>query len=485
MLGFAMADPVPASRLQLAPDELRRLGYRIVDLLVEHEQSLPGKPVTHVLDWRSAQERLRDPFPEQGLPPERVLEEVERDVLGTIMHVNHPRFFAFVPGPGNLVSALADALAAGFNVFAGTWMEGSGPAEVELRTIDWLRQICGLPETAFGLLVSGGSVANLTALAVARRVRLGDRIPRGVAYFSDQTHSAVERAFRILGFESGQLRRLPSGEDFRLPLGALERAVEADRAAGLIPFCVVANAGTTNTGAVDPLRELARFCRDEGLWLHADGAYGAAAALCERGRRLLEGLDAVDSLALDPHKWLFQPFEAGCVLVREGSQLRDTFRTVPPYLADVYRQEGVNFCDYGIQLTRSFRALKLWMSLKVFGVAAFRQAIERGFELAGLAEARLRANPVWEIVSPAQMAVVCFRYRAPGGAETESDAFQQRLADAMFAGGFAALTTTVLKGRRVLRMCTINPRTTAEDIAATIERLEQVAAGLARGAGAA
>lgn len=476
MLAFAMDESASPPLLQLPPEQLRRIGYRIVDLLVEHEQSLPDKPVVQMLDGRAARKRVREPFSEQGLAPEAAIEEVVRDVLSTITHVNHPRFFAFVPGPGNLVSGLAEALAAGYNVFAGTWMEGSGPAEVELHTIDWLRQICGLPETAFGLLVSGGSVANLTALAVARRVRLGDQISRGVVYYSDQTHSAVERALRILGFSRRRWRRLPSDDTFRLPLGDLERAVAADREAGLVPFCVVANAGTTNTGAVDPLEELARFCREQGLWLHADGAYGAAAALSERGRKLLAGLGEVDSLALDPHKWLFQPFEAGCVLVRHGEHLRETFRIMPPYLEDVYRHEGVNFCDYGIQLTRSFRALKLWMSLKVFGVAAFRRAIERGFELAELAESRLRANPVWEIVSPAQMAVVCFRYRPSGCAETDLGALQQRLADAMFADGFAALTTTVLKGKRVLRMCTINPRTTSEDITGTIDRLERVAA---------
>jgi aromatic-L-amino-acid decarboxylase len=475
MGSFAMPALPPDRRLQLAPEALRRLGYRIVDLLVEHEQSLASQAVARVLDWRAARERLREPFAEQGIEAGAVLDQIERDVLGAIMHVDHPRFFAFVPGPSNLVSALAEALAAGYNVFAGTWMEGSGPAEVELRTIDWLRTVCGLPETAFGLLVSGGSVANLTALAVARRVKLGDSISRGVIYFSDQTHSAVERALRILGFGERQMRRLPSDEHFRLPLGALERAVAADRKAGLTPFCVVANAGTTNTGAVDPLRELAAWRRQEGLWLHADGAYGAAAALSERGRELLDGLGSVDSLALDPHKWLFQPFEAGCVLVRHGDQLRDTFRIVPPYLEDVYRQEGVNFCDYGIQLTRSFRALKLWTSLKVFGIAAFRQAIEQGFRLAEFAEARLRSNPVWEIVSPAQMAVVCFRYLKPGLAAPDTDAFQQRLADAIFADGFAALTTTVLKGRRVLRMCTINPRTTEQDIDETIARLERLA----------
>jgi glutamate/tyrosine decarboxylase-like PLP-dependent enzyme len=461
--------------LQLSPEAARALGYRIVDVLVDHDSALRGKPVTRMNDWKASLAKLSEPFGEEGLDPALVLESVERDVLSTMMHVTHPRFFAFVPGPGNLVSALAEALAAGYNVFAGTRLEGSGPSAVELVTVGWLRQTCGLPETAQGLFVSGGSVANLTALAVARKVKLGDDFRRGVAYFSDQTHSAVDRAFQILGFAASQIRKLPSDNDFRLPLGALARQVDADRKAGLQPFCVVANAGTTNTGAIDPLPELGSYCRSEELWLHADGAYGAAAVLAPRGRALLGGLGEVDSLALDPHKWLFQPFEIGCVLVRLGQQLKETFRILPEYLQDVHRVEGINFCDYRIQLTRSFRALKLWMSLRVFGVRAFREAIARGFLLAEYAERRLRQNPAWDVVSPAGMATVCFRYIPPGGAGGDLNAINQRASDLMLRDGFAGITSTVLRGRTVLRMCTINPRTTEEDIDATLDRLLEFA----------
>ena len=252
-------------------------------------------------------------------------------------------------------------------------------------------------------------------------------------------------------------------------MAALAEAVAEDRAAGKAPFCVIANAGTTNTGAVDPLPELARFCAAEGLWLHADGAYGAAAMLSERGRRALAGIEAVDSLSLDPHKWLFQPFESGCVILRERRLLRDTFRILPDYLQDAHGlREEVNFCDYGIELTRSFRALKLWMSLKVFGAAAFRSAIDRGFELAGIAERRLRESEQWEILSPAQMAIVAFR-------RVGDDLLNQRIAAELKASGYAMLSTTTLGGRVALRLCTINPRTTEADIVETISRLEDLA----------
>jgi glutamate/tyrosine decarboxylase-like PLP-dependent enzyme len=317
-------------------------------------------------------------------------------------------------------------------------------------------------------------MANVTALAAARHVKLEDRITGAIVYCSDQTHSSVERGLCVLGFDPSQLCKLPSDEAFCLSLPELGQAVAADRAAGRVPFCVVANAGTTNTGAVDPLPELADFCREAGLWLHVDGAFGAAAMLCERGRALLDGIDRVDSLAVDPHKWLFQPYEIGCVLVRENAWLKETFRIMPEYLKVIERgDEEVNFCDYGVQLTRSFRALKLWMSLKVFGRSAFSQAINRGFELAEFAEKCLRALPNWKIVTPAQMGVVTFRYSPDEAPLSEVNELHDRLVNDMITDGFAMLGTTTLRGQRVLRLCTINPRTTEADIKETIERLDR------------
>jgi aromatic-L-amino-acid decarboxylase len=457
-----------AGRISLSREEMRALGYAAVDMLVEHFASLAAASPGRKSARPELEDVLREPPPEGPGDPVALLGVLRERVFSSMLHVDHPRFFAFVPSPGNFVGAVADALASGFNAFVGTWFAGSGAAEIELVTIDWLRQLCGLPEEAGGLFVSGGSVASLTALAVARHKRLGYEIGDAVAYYSDQTHSAVERAFRILGLAPAQMRRLPSDADYRLPLDALAREVAADRALRRRPFCVVANAGTTNTGAIDRLPELARFCREENLWLHVDGAYGAAAVVAPRGRGLLEGIQEADSLALDPHKWLFQPFECGCVLVRDRRLLRDTFRVTPEYLRDVHRfAEEVNFCDHGLQLTRGFRALKLWMSLKTFGLAAYRQAIEHGFHLAEAAETALRRSGAWEIVTPAQMAIVTFRHR--------EDSVNQRLVAAMLLDGFATVTSTTLNGRIALRLCTINPRTTEADIEETIARLERLA----------
>src|SRR5262247_2992521 len=254
------------SKLQLTPDEMRRLGYRIIDQIVEHCESLPELPALRLSSRKTLEARLREPIPEDPTGVDSLLDQIQRDVLSSIAHVTHPRFFAFIPEPGNFVGAMADALASGFNVFAGTWIGGSGPAQIELVTIDWLRELCGLPEGAGGLFVSGGSMANLTALAAARRARLDERSDDAVIYFSDQTHNSIEKALRVLGFAREQIRALPSDENFRLPVESLRQAVAEDRADGKRPFLIIANAATTNTGAVDPLNQLADLCELENLW---------------------------------------------------------------------------------------------------------------------------------------------------------------------------------------------------------------------------
>ncbi|HMV51335.1 MAG TPA: aminotransferase class V-fold PLP-dependent enzyme [Blastocatellia bacterium] len=465
------------SSLQLSADEMRQLGYRVVDQLVEHFETLNDKPVMLVSPRTELEPRLREALPEQPADAGALLEQLQRDVWSNIGNVQHPRFFAFIPSPSNFVSVMADALASGFNPFAGNWLEGAGTTQLELVVVDWLRQMCGLPETAGGLFVSGGSMANLTALAAARGAKLGGQTEHAVIYFSDQTHSSLEKALRILGFAREQIRKLPSDEQFRLRMAELRQAVAADRAAGRRPFCIIANAGTTNTGAIDPLGELADFCAAEDLWLHVDGAYGAAAAVCERGKHLLAGIERADSVTLDPHKWLFQPFEIGCILLRDARLLKKTFHTMAEYLEDTKRAEEqeINYYDYGPQLTRGFRALKLWLSLKTFGAAAFRQAIEHGFELAELAENILRRSPNWQIVSQATMGIVTFRFVPPEATESEVNEIHRRMVEAMVTDGFVFANSTALRGQTVMRLCTINPRTTTEDIHATIQKLDQLA----------
>ena len=457
------------SRISLSREEMRKFGYAVVDLLSEHFANVRDGPVGSKNDPARLIPLFDVDPPENGRDPTEILGQLEREVLPNNLHVDHPRFFAFVPGPNNFVSAMADAIAAGFQIFNGTWFGGSAAAALERGVIRWLARTCGLPSTAGGLFVSGGSMANLTALVAARHALLQDQTDGATVYFSDQTHSSVERALRVIGVLPERLRKLPSDENFRLSIQSLREAIANDRAKGLRPFCVIANAGTTNTGATDPLNDLADLAAKEKFWLHIDGAFGAAAILCERGRALLGGLERADSISLDPHKWLFQSFECGCVLVRDVAFLRAAFQIKADYLRDVHRLTlEFNPADHGVQLTRSFRALKVWLSLQTFGVAAFRRAITRGFELAEIAERELRARKGWEILSPAQMATVCFRFG-------KNDEVQTKLVDVTMNDGYTLLTSTELRGAVALRLCTINPRTTEQDIIGTVDRLDQLA----------
>jgi len=463
------------STLTLTPEEMRALGYRAVDLLVEHHAGARDHPPTGFASRETVKALLEEDIPRASTDPLQVLDRMRREVFRHMTHVDHPRFFAFVPGPSNFVGAVADALAAGFNIFAGTWIESAGPSQVELTTLRWMAEEFGLPEGSGGLFVSGGSVANLTALAAARHTLLGAPGGTGVIYASDQTHSSVARGARLLGLPEDHYVTLRSDTHFRMDMEALSRRIREDREEGRRPFAVVANAGTTNTGAVDPLTELAVLCREEGLWLHADAAYGGGAVLCPEGRAALKGIDEVDSLALDPHKWLFQPFECGLVLLRQGELLRDTFHILPEYMKDTQGDEGeVNFCDRGIQLTRSARALKLWMSLQVFGRDGFEAAVARGFHLARVAEAEIRKREEWEVVTPAGMGVVTARCAPPGFSTREVDRFNRALVPALLEEGYAMVVSTELRGRPVLRLCPINPRTTQEDIRETVAWMDRV-----------
>jgi glutamate/tyrosine decarboxylase-like PLP-dependent enzyme len=319
-----------------------------------------------------------------------------------------------------------------------------------------------MPDSAEGILVSGGSVGTLTALAAAAHAKV-DRRDEATGYVQEHTHAAVSKAWRILGFNPANLRVLKADSAHRLQPAAVDAAIHIDREAGLQPFLVVGTAGTTSTGSVDPLHDLAEQARQEDLWFHVDGAYGAPARLTPRGEALLAGLERADSLVLDPHKWLFQPYEIGCVLIRQPGLLERTFTLDGAYLRDT-AGDHVQLRDRGPQLTRSSRALKLWLSLTTFGLDAFRKAITRGIELAEHAEATLRAAD-WEITSPASLGVVTFRQA--GATDADMDAMVRRIT----ASGFAAPSTTVLGARTVARLCTINPRTSEADIERTIERL--------------
>jgi aromatic-L-amino-acid decarboxylase len=463
--------------LQLSHDEMQALGTHALELVIRHFETNRESPVAVTLPRAETEKMLRAALPEHATPVRDLVDILARDVFPNSLKSDHPRFYAFVPSPTNFVSVIGDLLISGHNLFAGHWMAASAAGQVEINVIDWLNELVGFPKEGGGILVSGGSMANLSAIAAARESRLGGPNEKAIVYCSDQTHSSMAKGLRILGFRPGQKRTIATDDGLRLSIPALEAAIAEDRAAGRLPFCVVANGGTTNTGAVDPLGPLADVCAREKLWLHVDGAYGAAAVITERGRAALAGMERADSITLDPHKWLFQPYELGCLLVRDASVLQKAFRVEDEdhadYLEDVTRhvQHDVNFYECGVQLTRSFKALKLWLSMRAFGLGEFRRAIEIGFEMADHAERTLRAAGTWEVVTPSQMGVVTFRWRDATKTDAQIDAITRGTVDLMREDGYALVMSTVLNGRAVLRLCPINPSTNRAEIEETIARL--------------
>ena len=465
--------------LTLSEAEMRAIMREVGDMIVDHHLNLREMPVTKPSTLANLRGGLSEKLPVSPTPVTDLLAQLRSFVFAEMTHQDHPRNFAFVPGPGNFVGAMADALSSALNVFCGAWIGPSGAAQIEIVTVEWLRQLFDFPDGAGGLFVSGGSMANLTCLAVARHEMIGNNPTNAAIYFSDQTHSSVAKGLKILGFQQYQLRKIASDAQYRLPMEALKQKIAADRLQGLVPFCVVANAGTTNAGAVDPLNEVADFCASEGLWMHVDGAYGAPAALTVAGRTALHGMNRADSLTIDPHKWMFQPYEIGCALIRDSGHLKDTFKVSAEYLKIMEQSaEQPNFSDYGVQLTRGFRALKLWMSLKAFGVEAFREAIRLGMVRAEETQEQLLKNSAWEVITPAQLGIITFRYAAPGMTGAELDQLNSDMAQELIESGYAMLSPTIMSSRTVLRMCTINPRTTQEDIAGTVHRLEAIGAAL-------
>ena len=468
--------------LAMSAEEMRRLADAASERLIARLAGLGGEA-----PWRGASREeleplLREPPPEQGHDPVAVLERVVRDVLPVAARVDHPRFFAFVPSAPTWPGVIADYLAAGFNIFQGTWLGSGGPSQLELVVIDWIRQWVGYPEAAGGLFTSGGSAAILDALVAAREQAGAPERPAIV--MSDQTHSAVERAARIIGVRREGIITVPTDSQYRLPVAALTTAVEKARRDGLTPIAVCANAGTTNTGAIDPLPEIADYCAEEKIWLHVDAAYGGFAVLTERGQLLLAGLERADSISLDAHKWLFQPFEAGCVLVRDVATLVRAFGVNPDYLQDTkLGLEHVNFADRGYQLTRSFRALKVWMSIQTFGLASFRAAIARAMELASEAGVLVAHTDGLELLSPPSLGVLCFRYRPADAAWTPEriEKLNQALQAQVIESGTAMISSTRLRGVYSLRLCIMSHQTTWDDVRETIERISTLGRELERG----
>ena len=459
--------------------EMRRLGYEAVDLIVRRWSNLHQD-----VAWRGASRKemetlFRETAPEEGTPLTEIMDCAVNQIMHYAGRIDHPRFFAFVPSSPTWPTVIADMLASGFNVFQGTWLESAGPSQIELVVLDWFREWIGLPSTAGGVFTSGGSAANLCALVTARASYDHPRDP--VLYYSDQGHSSLGRAAYIAGFKSYAVRSIPTDHEYKMDLNVLQEMIHQDRDTGYHPLLVSANGGATNTGVVDPLQELSRICKKENLWFHIDAAYGGFAVLCEEGHAALDGIDLADSVTLDPHKWLFQSYEIGCLLVRDISKLESAFSTNPEYLQDVQiGNDHVNFSDRGLQLSRSFRALKVWMSIKTLGLGAFREAIQRSIDLALAAEHYIADSVELELLSPQNLGIVCYRYN-PVGHELDSAHIEDlnvEIQKQILLSGYSMVSSTRLRGLYSLRLCVMNYRSTLNDVLGTLRRVEEIGRGI-------
>jgi glutamate/tyrosine decarboxylase-like PLP-dependent enzyme len=452
-------------------EELRRLGHRVMDDIVDDLSRLREQPV-----WRpvpdSARTALRGGVPLQPAGLEAAYAEFRRHVMPYPRGNNHPRFWGWVNGSGLPAGIIADLLAAAMNSSIGTF--DCAPILVEAQVLGWLKEMLGFPPTASAVLTSGCSMSNVIGLAVARSAMAPFDVRRlGVAsaprpptlYGSTEVHGSIQKAVELLGLGGDSLRAIPTGTDYRIRIDELKHGIQQDRRGGRQPMCVVANAGTVNTGAVDELEALADLCAQEHLWLHVDGAFGALAWLCPEGRALLRGLQRADSLAFDLHKWMYLPYDVGCVVVADGDLHQRTFALRPAYLsAEPDASSHLHhFADRGLELSRRFRALKVWLALKEHGLGRFAEQIGQNIDQARYLAAMVARHPDLELMAPVSLNVVCFRYVSGGLGEEVLDRLNRELLTRLQTGGVALPSHAVLKGRFVLRAAITNHRSRYED----------------------
>ncbi len=461
--------------LEPGPDKLRSMGEAAVDALVAFVGGLGDAPA---LDREGAEElavRFREEAPEFGESFEKVLGQIlEASSKG--IETAGPGFFGYIPGGGLAASALAAFIGFGMNRFVNFWEAAPVLAQIEASVIGWMGELFDYPPEARGIFTSGGSLANFSAIVTARHALLGEQFLDGTLYTSDQAHHSVAKAAMLAGFPHGSVRVVPCMSDLRMDVVALHDMVDRDRRAGLRPFCVVANGGTTNTGTVDPLVDLVGVAHERRMWVHVDAAYGGFFQLTDRGRRALRGITGADSITLDPHKGLFLPYGTGALIVRDGARLRDAHRVRGEYMQDVAEETEIpSFGDYSPELSRDFRGLRVWLPLKLHGLQAFRDALDEKLDLARYVYEELVATPGFDVPWEPDLTVVPFRY-AFGSRDHEEG--NRALLERINASGRVFLSSTMLHGRFTLRVCILSHRSHRDRVEECVEIIRRSGAEL-------
>jgi aromatic-L-amino-acid decarboxylase len=466
--------------LELSPDEFRRLIDAAARRAIAHVASLPEQPSADAEGGAGLARSLAEPLPLEGRPAEELLDLLFERVIPKSFNTAGPGYLAYIPGGGLPHSAVADFVADATNRYVGVFAAAPGLAQIEANVVRWFCDLVGYPADARGILTTGGSLATFSAIVAARRDRLPENFLSGTLYVSDQTHHAIQKAALLAGFPPGNVRPVPTDELFRIRLKELEAAIYEDRDAGLLPFLVVGNAGTVNTGAVDDLEALGALCQREGLWFHVDGAYGGFFLLTDRGRRRMDGIEASDSVVLDPHKGLFLPYGTGALLVRDGEALKRAHAATAEYLPSM--QEAPDLVDFNMlspELSRDFRGLRVWLPLKMHGIGPFRANLEEKLSLARHAAHGLAEIPGIEILAEPQLSIVAFRFARPGLDERHLNSLNRQLLERVNGRKRVYLTGTMLRGRFAIRICVLSFRTHVERIDMALEDIRAEAAALA------
>jgi aromatic-L-amino-acid/L-tryptophan decarboxylase len=465
----------------LEPDrrEMERILDTVRERVVQAIESLDAIPAFDFDGAESAAAEVRQDHPGKARPLEDVLDLLFDRLAPKSFNNPGPRFMAYIPGGGLFHSAVADLIAGTLNRYVTVWAAAPGLAQLESNVVRWFQGMVGYPESAGGFLSSGGSIANFSAVVTARSERLGEEIARGTVYVSDQTHHSVIKAARLAGIREEHVRAIGVDSGLRIRVDELEARIEEDRAHGLVPFLLVGNGGTTNTGAVDPLQELAAVATRHGLWLHVDAAYGGFFALTARGCERLRGLELADSITLDPHKGLFLPYGTGCLLAKDAGALRRAHSLDADYMPELQTDDDrVDFCSISPELSRSFRGLRIWLPVQLLGIEPFRQALDEKLDLADWAAAELSRIEALEIVAPPQLSTLAFRLRGDDPDGARQDARNRRLLELIHRERKVLLTPTRIGGRFVIRICILNFRTHREHVEDCVQAIRRAVADL-------